>query len=80
MREALQGLVYTVTGGSDSPYLWVDVKGDSWEFFDKLLKEANIVTTPGAGFGRAGEGFIRISAFNSRENVLEAIERLKGVL
>ena len=58
----------------------MDVKGDSWEFFDKLLKKANIVTTPGAGFGRAGEGFIRISAFNSRENVLEAIERLKGVL
>ena len=80
MREALQGLGYTVTGGSDSPYLWVDVKGDSWEFFDKLLKDANIVTTPGAGFGRAGEGFIRISAFNSRGNVLEAIERLKGVL
>ena len=80
MREALQSLGYIVTGGSDSPYLWVDVKGDSWAFFDKLLKEANIVTTPGAGFGRAGEGFIRISAFNSRENVKEAIERLKGVL
>ena len=80
MREALQSQGYTVTGGVDSPYLWVDVKGDSWEFFDRLLKEANIVTTPGAGFGRAGEGFIRISAFNSRENVLEAIERLKGVL
>ncbi|MBR4476099.1 MAG: LL-diaminopimelate aminotransferase [Kiritimatiellae bacterium] len=80
MREALQGLGYTVTGGADSPYLWVDVKGDSWAFFDRLLKEANIVTTPGAGFGRAGEGFIRISAFNSRENVIEAIERLKGVL
>ncbi len=80
MREALQGLGYTVTGGADSPYLWVDVKGDSWAFFDRLLKEANIVTTPGVGFGRAGEGFIRISAFNSRENVIEAIERLKGVL
>ncbi len=80
MREALQSLGYIVTGGSDSPYLWVDVKGDSWAFFDKLLKDANIVTTPGAGFGRAGEGFIRISAFNSRENVKEAIERLKGVL
>ena len=80
VREALQAQGYTVTGGVDSPYLWVDVKGDSWEFFDRLLKKANIVTTPGAGFGRAGEGFIRISAFNSRENVLEAIERLKGVL
>ena len=80
MKEALTKLGYTVTGGTDSPYLWVSVKGDSWEFFDKLLKEANVVTTPGAGFGRAGEGFIRISAFNSRENVIEAIGRLSSVL
>ncbi len=80
IREALASFGYTVTGGVDSPYIWVDVKGDSWEFFDKLLKEANVVTTPGAGFGKAGEGYIRISAFNSRENVLEAIERLKKVL
>ena len=80
VKDALRGLGYTVTGGDDSPYLWVDVKGDSWAFFDKLLKEANIVTTPGAGFGAAGEGFVRISAFNSRENVMEAVERLKKVL
>ena len=80
MKEALQGLGYTVTGGGDSPYLWVNVKGDSWAFFDKLLGEANVVTTPGAGFGKAGEGYIRISSFNSRANVLEAIERLKKVL
>ena len=80
MKDALTKLGYTVTGGTDSPYLWVNVKGDSWAFFDKLLKEANVVTTPGAGFGRAGEGFIRISAFNSRENVLEAIGRLSSVL
>ena len=80
MKDALKSLGYTVTGGDDSPYLWVNVKGDSWEFFDKLLKEANVVTTPGAGFGKAGEGYIRISAFNSRANVLEAIERLKKVL
>ena len=80
IREALSAAGYSVTGGTDSPYVWVDVKGDSWEFFDKLLKEANVVTTPGAGFGKEGEGYIRISAFNSRENVLEAIERLKKVL
>ncbi|MCQ2367796.1 MAG: LL-diaminopimelate aminotransferase [Kiritimatiellae bacterium] len=80
VREALSAKGYKVTGGVDSPYVWVDVKGDSWEFFDKLLKEANIVTTPGAGFGKAGEGYIRISAFNSRANVLEAIERLNKVL
>ena len=80
IREALSAAGYSVTGGTDSPYVWVDVKGDSWAFFDKLLKEANVVTTPGAGFGKEGEGYIRISAFNSRENVLEAIERLKKVL
>ena len=80
MKAALQALGYNVTGGGDSPYLWVNVKGDSWEFFDKLLKEANVVTTPGAGFGRAGEGYIRISSFNSRANVLEAVERLKKIL
>ena len=80
VREALGSLGYAVTGGVDSPYVWVDVKMDSWAFFDKLLKEANVVTTPGAGFGKAGEGYIRISAFNSRENVLEAIDRLRKVL
>ena len=80
MKTALKGLGYDVTGGDDSPYLWVDVKGDSWAFFDKLLKEANVVTTPGAGFGAAGEGFIRISAFNSRANVEEAVVRLSKVL
>ena len=80
IREALALAGFTVTGGVDSPYIWVDVKGDSWDFFDKLLKEANVVTTPGAGFGKAGEGYIRISAFNSRANVLEAIERFKKVL
>ena len=80
IREALSSLGFTVAGGVDSPYIWVDVKCDSWAFFDRLLKGANIVTTPGAGFGKAGEGYIRISAFNSRENVLEAVERLKKAL
>jgi LL-diaminopimelate aminotransferase len=80
MKEALSALGYEVTGGGNSPYLWVNVKGDSWEFFDRLLKEANVVTTPGAGFGRAGEGYIRISSFNSRANVLEAVERIRKVL
>ena len=80
LMQKLAALGYNVTGGGDSPYLWVNVKGDSWEFFDKLLKEANVVTTPGAGFGRAGEAYIRISSFNSRANVLEAVERLKKIL
>ena len=80
VKEALESLGYSVAGGTDSPYLWVDVKGDSWAAFDRILREAAVVVTPGAGFGRAGEGYIRISSFNSRENVLEAIERLKRVL
>ena len=80
MKDALLALGYDVTGGTDSPYLWVNVKGDSWAFFDRLLKEANVVTTPGAGFGRAGEGYIRISAFNSRANVEEAVGRIAKVL
>ena len=80
VKDALVKLGYDVTGGVNSPYLWVNVKGDSWEFFDRLLKNANVVTTPGAGFGRAGQGYIRISAFNSRANVEEAVERLAKVL
>jgi len=80
VKAALVKLGYDVTGGDDSPYLWVNVKGDSWDFFDRLLKEANVVTTPGAGFGKAGQGYIRISAFNSRANVEEAIARLTRVL
>ncbi len=80
IREALLRKGYAATGGTDSPYIWTDVGGDSWAFFDKLLREAQVVTTPGAGFGRAGEGFIRISAFNSRANVLEAIRRLEKAL
>ena len=79
MKEALVSMGYSVTGGGDSPYLWVDVKGDSWAAFDAILKGANVVTTPGAGFGRAGEGYIRISSFNSRENVMEAVERLRTI-
>lgn len=80
VKEALTKLGYNVTGGVDSPYVWIDVKGDSWEFFDKLLKEANVVTTPGAGFGKDGEGYIRISAFNSRANIEEAVARISKVL
>ena len=80
VKAALVKLGYDVTGGTDSPYLWVNVKGDSWEFFDRLLNEAHVVTTPGAGFGQNGQGYIRISAFNSRDNVNEAVTRLEKVL
>lgn len=80
IREALGSLGYVCSGGVDSPYVWTAVNGSSWEFFDRLLASASVVTTPGAGFGDSGEGFIRISAFNSRENVLESIERFKKTL
>jgi LL-diaminopimelate aminotransferase len=80
IRSTLIELGYTVTGGDNSPYIWVNVQKDSWKFFDMLLKRAQIVTTPGAGFGRCGQGYIRISAFNSRENVEEAMKRLRKLL
>lgn len=80
IKETMIQLGYTCMGGDNSPYIWVEVKGDSWLFFDKLLNESQIVTTPGSGFGRCGEGFIRISAFNSRTNVNEAMVRIKAVL
>jgi LL-diaminopimelate aminotransferase len=80
IRATLADLGYSMTGGENSPYIWVNVGKDSWKFFDRLLKRAQVVTTPGAGFGRCGEGFIRISAFNSRENVEEAMRRLRKTM
>jgi LL-diaminopimelate aminotransferase len=80
IRETLAALGYAVTGGVNSPYIWVRTKGDSWSFFDRLLNEAQVVATPGAGFGRCGEGFIRISAFNNRASVEEAMARLRKML
>ena len=77
IRQTMKQLRLPVAGGENSPYLWVRTRDDSWQFFDRLLKEAQVVTTPGAGFGRCGEGYIRISAFNSRENVEEAMVRLR---
>ncbi len=79
MRESLTEIGYTVYGGVNAPYVWVKTKNNasSWEFFDKVLNEANVVGTPGSGFGPAGEGYFRFSAFADRENVLEAMERIK---
>ena len=76
----MTSLGFRCTGGENSPYIWVETGEDSWNFFDKLLNGAAVVTTPGSGFGSCGEGFIRISAFNSRENVLEAMDRIAAVL
>ncbi len=68
-------------GGTNAPYVWVRVPApfDSWAYFEHILREARVVVTPGAGFGRRGEGFIRISAFNSRANVVEVVRRLASV-
>ena len=76
IREQMEALGYDCIGGVNSPYIWIDGKGDSWEFFDLLLNRAGVVCTPGAGFGKCGEGYIRISAFNSYENVQEAMARI----
>ncbi len=76
----MDALGYTYDGGKNSPYIWIDGKRDSWEFFDMLLNEAGVVCTPGAGFGSCGEGYIRISAFNSYENVQEAMRRISQKL
>lgn len=78
IREGLERAGYEVYGGVDAPYIWLRVPNgaDSWGFFDKLLREAHVVSTPGAGFGPCGEGYMRLTAFNTRENTEEAIRRI----
>src|SRR5690606_31937969 len=75
IREGLQAAGFTVYGGVNAPYIWLKTPAGlgSWEFFDKLLNEAHVVGTPGAGFGACGEGYFRLSAFGVRENIVEAI-------
>jgi LL-diaminopimelate aminotransferase len=81
IRNTMADLNFEYVGGDNSPYIWVDGQGrDSWEFFDLLLHNAGVVCTPGGGFGRCGNAYIRISAFNSRDNVIEAMARLKEAL
>ncbi|MCB1760111.1 MAG: LL-diaminopimelate aminotransferase [Gammaproteobacteria bacterium] len=80
IRERMESLGYDCIGGENSPYIWIDGKSDSWEFFDLLLNKAGVVCTPGAGFGKCGEGYIRISAFNSFENVQAAMKRIADAL
>jgi LL-diaminopimelate aminotransferase len=80
IRQAMQTLGYTCIGGENSPYIWVSTGKDSWAFFDMLLEKAGVVCTPGAGFGTRGESYIRISAFNSRENVTAAMSRIRDAL
>ena len=82
IAEALTKKGIFFTGGKNAPYIWMQCPCgmSSWRFFDTLLNKAQIVGTPGAGFGNGGEGYFRLTAFNSRENILEAIQRLNTVL
>lgn len=78
IRESLSDIGLDVYGGVSSPYIWVKTPNemDSWDFFDILLNEANIVGTPGSGFGPSGEGYLRLTAFNTLENTKEAMDRI----
>ena len=80
IRAEMEALGYECVGGENSPYIWIYGKTDSWKFFDLLLEKAGVVCTPGAGFGKSGEGFIRISAFNNYENVQLAMQKIKQAL
>jgi len=82
IREGLTSIGMKVYGGVNAPYVWAKTPGNttSWQFFDELLSKAHVVGTPGSGFGASGEGYFRLSAFNSRENVEEALRRIKQTL
>ena len=79
IKKGLQDAGYTVFGGVNAPYIWLKTPDQmsSWEFFDYLLEHANVVGTPGSGFGPSGEGYFRLTAFGSYENTLAALERIK---
>lgn len=81
LREAAGECGLQTHGGTNAPYIWVRCPGhlSSWQMFDRMLEEAHVVITPGSGFGPAGEGFFRISAFNSRANVQEVAHRMKNI-
>ncbi|MDA3881653.1 MAG: LL-diaminopimelate aminotransferase [Bacteroidales bacterium] len=80
MKESLQEQGFTVFGGVNAPYVWLKTKNGmkSWDFFDQLIEQIQVVGTPGSGFGSAGEGYFRFSAFASREQVIEGMEKLKN--
>ncbi|KUJ94808.1 MAG: LL-diaminopimelate aminotransferase [Desulfonauticus sp.] len=79
IRTTISDLGLHCVGGENSPYIWIECKRDSWEFFDLLLQKAGVVCTPGVGFGKCGQGYVRLSAFNSYENVQEAMQRIKNI-
>lgn len=82
IADALDELGIYYTGGKNSPYIWLECPNGmkSWDFFDLLLNEANVVGTPGAGFGKNGEGFFRLTSFGDRDKTIEAVERIKKLL
>jgi len=82
MTKTLSELKIEFTGGVNSPYVWFKCPNnmDSWDFFDLMLNKANVVGTPGVGFGENGAGWFRLTAFNTRENTEEAMKRLKNIL
>ncbi|NCC11157.1 MAG: LL-diaminopimelate aminotransferase [Bacteroidia bacterium] len=82
MKEGLEACNLQVYGGENAPYLWIKTPNNisSWKFFEQMLYEANVVGTPGVGFGPSGEGYIRLTAFGERENCIEAMKRLKNWL
>ena len=82
IHSTLSEMGFKVYGGINAPYLWVKTPNNmmSWEFFDKMLSEAHVVITPGSGFGPAGEGYFRVSAFGHRENIVEAVTNIKNNL
>ena len=80
VRREIGAMGFDLVGGENSPYIWLDTRTDAWEFFDLMLEKAGVVCTPGPGFGKCGQGFVRISAFNSRDNVEKAIERIKAAV
>ena len=82
MREGFTKFGMTVYGGINSPYLWLKAPESygSWKFFDTLLEKANVVGTPGVGFGKNGDGYFRLTSFGDRDNTIEAVERIKKVL
>ena len=80
MAQTMDELGIWYTGGINSPYIWLRCGMDSWEFFDKLLNEIQVAGTPGSGFGKCGEGYFRLTAFNTHENTLEAMRRFKKLL
>ena len=84
-RIILEGVTaagFKAFGGEYSPYVWLQIPEGftSWSFFDELLEKCNVVGTPGSGFGKMGEGYLRLTGFGSRERTIEAVERIKKIL